>query len=155
MKKITFILVVVLLVSTGCSSSKIRSIYNNDDKIASNSNSYNLSEDEQEIVGKRFSGKVEFEGMDTIWTYESEDDIEIEMTYLLKLKKGKAKLVLISPDGSLTNTIEVNKDSVLEDYAVNKLSIKKGLNRIKLVAANAKIEFDISIDYGTFSELGF
>lgn len=94
--------------------------------------------------------------MDTIWTYESEDDIEIEMTYLLKLKKGKAKLVLISPDGTLTNTIEVNKDSVLEDYAVNKLSIKKGINRIKLVAADyAKIEFDIGIDYGTFSELGF
>ncbi|MDU6264409.1 MAG: hypothetical protein E6600_07870 [Anaerocolumna aminovalerica] len=63
--------------------------------------------------------------------------------------------MLISPDETLTTLIETTKNSDAKDYAVNQIPIKKGLNRIKLVAANnAKIEFDININYGTFDELG-
>lgn len=149
-------MVTLTLVLTGCSSGKISSIYNDDKEIASVNNSYNLNDSEQQIDNQKFTGTVEFEGMDTIWKFDSENDVEIDMTYLLKISQGKAKLVLISPDGTLTTLIETNKDSEVEDYAVNTLFIKEGVNKIKLVAADkANIEFDINIDYGTFSELGF
>ena len=93
--------------------------------------------------------------MDTIWTYESDKNIELDITYLLNVKSGKLKLVLITPDGSITNLIEVTKESDVLDYATNTLQIKKGLNRIKIVAdKNTSLEFDISIPNGEFKELG-
>ncbi|GAA4653148.1 hypothetical protein GCM10023142_02860 [Anaerocolumna aminovalerica] len=155
MKKLVSIVAIALLVLTGCTSNLMNSIYNNEEKITSDTNSYNLNEAEQKIEEQKFSGTIEFEGMDTIWTFNSEEDTEIDMTYLFKVSRGKAKLVLISPDETLTTLIETTKNSDAKDYAVNQIPIKKGLNRIKLVAANnAKIEFDININYGTFDELG-
>lgn len=155
MKKLVSIVVIALVVLTGCSSNYMSSIYNDEEKLVSETNSYNLNESDQKIEEQKFSGTVEFEGMDTIWTFNSEEDTEIDMKYLFKVTRGKAKLVLITPDESLITMIETSKNSELKDYAVNKIPVKKGLNRIRLVAANnAKIEFDINIDYGTFDELG-
>lgn len=158
MKKLLLIVAIFALVLNGCSTnlmSLMSSIYNDEEKIASGTNSFSLNESEQKIEEQKFSGTVEFEGMQTIWTFDSEQDTEIDMNYLFKVSKGKAKLVLISPDETLTTLLETTKNSDVKDYAVNHISVKKGLNRIKLVAANnAKIEFDININYGTFNKLG-
>lgn len=155
MKKLVSIVVIVTLVLTGCSSNRMSSIYNNEEKIVSETNSYNLNEADQSIEEQKLSGLVEFEGMDTIWTFDSEEDTKIDMTYMFKVTNGKAKLVLVSPDDTLTTLVETTKDSEVNDDTVNQISVKKGLNRIRLVAANnAKIEFDINIDYGTFDEIG-
>lgn len=81
--------------------------------------------------------------------------MDVDITYLLKVSNGKAKFVLISPDNTTTLIVESNNESELKDYATNTLQIKKGINRIKLVAGKNTIsEFDISIPNGRFQELG-
>lgn len=154
--KYVMIFIVLSMVLVGCSKNYMTSIYNDNEKISSNTNSFNLDVDKQSIDGQEFKGVIKkIEGMDTICTYESDKDIELDMTYLLNVVSGKLKLVLISPDSSVTTLIERNKESEVVDYATNTLQIKKGLNRIKMVAnKNTNIEFNIIIPNGEFKELG-
>lgn len=144
------------MVLVGCSKNYMASIYNDNEKISSDANSFNLDVDKQSIDGQKSKGVIKkIEGMDTIWTYESDKDMELDMTYLLNVVSGKLKLVLISPDSSVTTLIERSKESEVVDYATNTLQIKKGLNRIKIVAnKNTSIEFNIIIPNGQFNELG-
>lgn len=154
--KYIVIFVVLTMMLVGCSKNYMTSIYNDNEKISSNTNSFNLDIEEQSIEGQKFNGVIKkIEGMDTIWTYESDKDMELDMTYLLNVISGKVKLVLIAPDSSVTNLIEATKESEVIDYVTNTLQIKKGLNRIKIVAdKNTSLEFDISIPNGEFKELG-
>lgn len=154
--KYVMIFIVLSIVLVGCSKNHIDSVYNDNEKISSNTNSFNLDVDKQSIDGQEFKGVIKkIEGMDTIWTYESNKDMELDMTYLLNVASGKLKLVLISPDNSVTTLIERSKESEVVDCATNTLQIKKGLNRIKLVAnKNTRIEFNIIIPNGEFKELG-
>lgn len=155
MKKLIMSILILVLALTGCSANSMNSLYDNDEEIASENNSFNLNEEEQTINVQQLKGNVEFEGMDTIWTYEADEDVDIDITYLLKVSNGKAKLVLISPDNNTTLIVESTNESELKDYATNTLQIKKGINRIKLVAGKNTIsEFDISIPNGRFEELG-
>lgn len=154
MKKVIICVVIVMLFSA-CSNNPMNSLYTNDKKISSDSNSYNLNDETQNIEGQKYSGSYEFEGMDTLWKYEVERDCEIDISYLLTVTKGKAKLVLISPDGTLT-TITENVDNSKQNGLDNiSLSLQKGENRIKLIAANkAHIEIEVQINEGEFEKLG-
>lgn len=155
-RKYAGILLLVAMLATGCSNNYMTSIYNSDDKISSTTNSYNLDGITQTIEGEKFAGEVEkFEGMDTIWTYEATEDMELEMTYLLNAMKGNVKLVLISPDDSLTNVIERSDDATFTDYATSTMQIKKGTNRLKMVGGkDCSVKFEITIPCGEFKQLG-
>ena len=154
--KYLVIFIVLSMVLVGCTKNHMTSIYNNNEEISSDTNSFNLDIVEQSIDGQEFKGVInKIEGMDTIWTYESDEDIELDMTYLLTVISGKLKLVLISPDNSVTTLIETNNKSDVVDFATNTLQIKKGINRIKMVAGkNTSLEFNINIPNGEFEELG-
>lgn len=157
MKKGNLIItIIVTMMLAGCSANSMASIYNDNDKIASNSNSFNLDLNEQFIDGDKFSGSVKkFEGMDTIWSYEANEDMTIDMDYLLNVKSGKVKLVLINPDNSVTDLIERSSEASIDDYATNSLGLKKGLNRIKMVGGkDTSVDFEITILKGEFNELG-
>lgn len=158
MKKYKYVVVFIVLAMLlgGCSKNHMTSIYNDNEKISSNTNSFNIDVEKQNIEGQEFNGVIKkIEGMDTIWTYESDKDIEVDMTYLLNVTSGKLKLVLIAPDSSVTNLIEATKDSDVLDYVTNTLQIKRGINRIKIVAdENTSLKFNISIPSGEFQELG-
>lgn len=156
MKKILSFCLVTILLLAGCSTGSKNALYTDDKAIASDTNNFNLNKEEQKIEGQTFTGKVEFEGMDTIWVYEAKEDLELNIAYTLKLAKGIAKLVLISPDGTLTPIVEVSdKATELDQLAKSPLPLKTGENRIKLVAKDkAEIEFEISIEEGEFSKLG-
>ena len=155
-RKYWIILFTLVMFLTGCSENYMASIYDNNKEISSDSNSFNLDVEEQSIDGQQFNAKInKIEGMDTIWTYEADDDMELDIKYLLNLKAGKVKLVLISPDNSVTNIIEEINQSDANDYAVNTMKIKKGLNRIKIVAGkNTSIEINVVISNGNFEKLG-
>lgn len=155
-RKYVGILVLVAMLATGCSNNYITSIYNSDDKISSSTNSYNLDGVAQSIEGEKFVGQVEkFEGMDTIWTYEATEDMELEIKYLLNAMKGSVKLVLISPDGSLTNVIERSDNATFTDYATSIMKIKKGTNTLKMVGSkDCSINFEITAPCGEFKQLG-
>lgn len=150
------ILVIIMIVTTGCSKNYMTSIYNDNDRIISSTNSYNLDGVEQTISDKNIKGTVgKFEGMDTIWTYEADEDMELEITYLLNLTKGHVKLVLISPDNTFTDIIERSSQASVTDYATSTIQIKKGFNRIKMVGSkDCNVKFDITIPCGDLEGLG-
>lgn len=160
MKKLILLFLAMLFVLTGCFTGAINDmgeIYSNDEKISSDTNTYNLNYIKNQTIDmQRFVGDIEFDGMDTIWKYNAEKDIEIDMSYLLTLSQGTAKLVLIQPDGTVVNITETTKDSDITELQVASLSLKEGENRIKLVAKNkARISFEFIIEMGDFFEFGF
>ncbi|MGL6202247.1 MAG: hypothetical protein ACRC3H_25310 [Lachnospiraceae bacterium] len=155
--KLTVLLIVgSVMLLAGCSNQFANVNYSNEDKIASEYNTFNLFEEEQIIEGETFKGNAEIEGMDVIWTYDAEEAEDIDITYSLNARKGKAKIVLIKPDGAVETINENTSDLKTEDLTTKSLHLDKGENRIKLVASKgAEIEFDIAIPKGEFHELGF
>lgn len=147
--------ILLVLILSGCSNNSMNTLYSNDKKIASDSNSFNLNSDKQSIDGQAYNGKLEFEGMDTLWKYKADKDYKIDISYLLSVAKGKAKLVLIYPDGTVTN-IEENTDKAKpNELSTTSLTLLKGENRIKLVGANkAQIDLEVKISEGEFEKLG-
>ena len=90
-------------------------------------------------------------GMDTIWKYQADKDMTLQMHYNLKVTAGKAKLVLITPDDTIV-TLTEQDSSTSQEYAEQgqettansnteasdtestaELTLKKGTNRIKIV----------------------
>lgn len=62
------------MLMTGCASNPMAAVYDNDAKIASNTNSYNLNNYEQTAEDGYFTANVEkMEGMDTIWVFDAEE----------------------------------------------------------------------------------
>ncbi len=156
-KFITFILLLILTFSfVACNNTSKYDVFNDNKKIASHDNNFFISNYYQRIEGKSFDCLVEnMSGMDTIWSFNSTQDKELEISYLINVNKGKVKLVLISPDNSISNIVEISDMSDLKDFAISKMNIKKGLNRIKIVVTeDSKFIFRIKISEGQFSKLG-
>ncbi|MEW8960172.1 MULTISPECIES: hypothetical protein [Peptostreptococcaceae] len=144
------------LIISGCGFNYMSYLYYNDKEISSDTNSFSLNDESQTIDNQSYVGKIEFEGMDTIWEFNSETNTEVEISYLLSVTKGKAKLVLIKPDGDLETIVENKNNTKKSKMNSTKLSITKGENRIKLVAQdNAQIELEINVSNGELSKLGF
>lgn len=130
------------------------SVYDNDSRIASASNSYNLNNIEQTSADGYFIASVEkMEGMDTIWVYEAKEDTALEITYKLNVSSGKVKLALINPNGEIIIIAEC--DSEMADPAQSTLNMVSGNNRIKIVAGeNTRFDIELTISEGEFKELG-
>ena len=152
-KYIAGILLGSLLLS-GCASNPMVAIYNDNERIASTSNSYNLDHVEQELTDGQLTASVErLEGMETIWTYSSDTDKEISISYDINIFSGVLKIVLITPDGEV-NIIE-EYSAGTQEFAQSILNVQSGNNRIKLVAGkDTKFDIEISIEEGEFSEIG-
>ncbi|SKB67370.1 hypothetical protein SAMN06296386_103343 [Lachnospiraceae bacterium] len=149
----------VLLAScllVACGANPMAEIYENDTKIASEGNSFNYYKDiEQNIEDSSFTASVHgMDGMDTVWTYNTETESEIQVNFDMALNVGNVKVVFISPDGQLDTIAECTEEETLE--GTKTVAVKKGENRIKIVSRE-KAEFDISlnIDEGTFEKLSF
>lgn len=149
------VLILVMFLCVGCSDISIVSIYDNQTKIVEDANTYAIHEAEQSIQNQNFKGVFAMDGMDTLWTYDAPEDMELDITCSLTLYSGKAKLVLISPEDTVTTITEMTEVTEEEGRTVYSLQIRKGQNRIKLVTGlNTELDFDISIPVGTFHEIG-
>lgn len=138
---------------TGCGS--MENLYDNDYKIASNSNSYSFNNVKQEVNDGTFHASIEeMEGMETVWTMEATETTNVDFTYAIKVYSGKVKLVLISPKEELTTLTECTSDSEAnENYTI---SVHQGENRMKIVAAqDTKFDITLSVTDGNLHELGF
>ena len=94
--------------------------------------------------------------MDTVWTYDAAEDVSAELSYSVSVYNGKMKLVLIAPDDSLTTIAEITAETALGAYQKYTVHLKKGKNRIKVVAGkDTKLDIELSIPIGEFEELGF
>ena len=152
-KMIVGTLLVVFLLS-GCSNA-MADIYDNESKITSDTNSFNLNGIKQEINGNSYNATVEkMEGMDTVWTLDTEEETTVDISYDITLYNGKVKVVLIYPDGELTTLAECisNQD---DSSNTTSLALTQGEYRIKIVAGeDTKFDISLSITDGSFHELG-
>ena len=123
-------------------------------KIAGDTNTYNLSNYEQVQSDLHFTASVgKMEGMDTIWVLDAEEDMTVDITYQLSVFSGKMKLVLIDPEKEVSVIVEC--DSEMEETVQSTLDVKKGNNRIKIVAAeNTEFDIDMTLSAGGLKELG-
>lgn len=140
----------------GCGQNPMAAIYDNDSKIASEGNSYNYYRDvKQDFDESDFTASVRgMDGMDTIWSYDCDSDSEIQINFDMANNVGDVKLVLISPDGELKTILECTNEETFEGS--KSLNIKKGENRIKVVARDkAKFDVSLNIDKGSFERMGF
>ena len=153
-KKIFGAVWIAVCLVTGCASNPMTSVYNNDEKIASDTNSYNLNNFRSTTENGHFTASAEkMEGMDTIWTFKAEEDIDLDMTYTLNVYSGKAKLVLIDKEGEVLVIAEC--DSEMTEPVQSTLSVGNGNNRIKIVAdEDTNFDIDLSISEGEFEKLG-
>lgn len=144
----------VVCLITGCGRNPMLAVYDNDAKIASNTNTYSLINYEQVQSDLHFTASVEkMEGMDTIWVFDAEEDTAVDITYKLNVSSGRMKLVLINPEKEVSVIAECN--SGMEDFVSDTLDIKKGNNRIKIVAGeNTQFDIDFTISHGGLKELG-
>ena len=141
-KMIVGTLLVVFLLS-GCSNA-MADIYDNESKITSDTNSFNLDGIEQEIEGNSYNATIEkMEGMDTVWTLDTEEETTVDISYDITLYNGKIKVALIYPDGELTTLAECKSN---QDNSSNStsLTLPQGEYRIKIIAGE-NTKFDIII----------
>lgn len=147
-------LLAVVLLLASCSSPLHDKIYDDDAAIASltdnmaaissigstdGDNGYTLS-------------AASMSGVETLWEYNAPEDCELELAYRLSvLEGGKAKLVLVGPDGAVATISENTDHTVMEDAETVTLSLPKGKNRIRIVGFEApKYELSLTIDEGKF-----
>lgn len=153
-KKLLGAALIAVCLLAGCASNPMVAVYDNDIKIASSTNSYNLINYEQTAEDGHFTANVEkMEGMDTIWVFDVDEDTSLDITYTLNVYSGKMKLVLINPKGDVSIIAEC--DTEMADPVQSTLNVESGNNRIKIVAGeNTKFDIEISIPEGEFKELG-
>ena len=148
------VLLIVACFIAGCGINPMLAVYDDDVKIASDSNTYNLINYEQVQDDLHFTASVEkMEGMDTVWVFDAEEDTTVDITYLLNVSSGKMKLVLINPDKEVSVIVEC--DAEMAEPVQDILEIKKGNNRIKIVASeNTQFNIDMTLSAGGLKELG-
>ena len=146
--------VLVMVCVAGCGFNPMLAVYDNNAKIAGDTNTYNLSNYEQVQSDLHFTASVgKMEGMDTIWVLDAEEDMTVDITYQLSVFSGKMKLVLIDPEKEVSVIVEC--DSEMEETVQSTLDVKKGNNRIKIVAAeNTQFDIDMTLSAGGLKELG-
>lgn len=147
-------LLITACLIAGCGMNPMLAVYDDNVKIASHSNTYNLINYEQVQEDLHFTASVEkMEGMDTVWVFDAEEDTIVDITYLLNVSSGKMKLVLINPEKEVSIIVEC--DSEMAEPVQDTLEIKKGNNRIKVVASeNTQFDMDMTLSAGGLKELG-
>lgn len=145
---------VMVCVAAGCGFNPMLAVYDDNAKTAGDTNTYNLSNYEQVQSDLHFTASVgKMEGMDTIWVLDAEEDMTVDITYQLSVFYGKMKLVLIDPEKEVSVIVEC--DSEMEETVQSTLDVKKGNNRIKIVAAeNTQFDIDMTLSAGGLKELG-
>ncbi len=135
--------VCMIFIFTGCGA--MFNVYDDETKLASDSNSYNKVNYVWNQDGDRITVSCgKFEGMETIWKYNTDEDVTFDMVYNFKVKSGKAKLVLIKPDDTVEILTEISADDKeREQSGTFTLELGDGENRIKLVGSDAE---SISLD---------
>ena len=149
MKRIVLIFLVCLLAGFSFGRDN-NDTYNDDAKIASSGDSSSTASSSVLVLGDDYKQTAVITGTRTIWRYKTDHDVDITISYLLSVTEGgKAKLVLISPDDKVTILIENADNTVYDEMKTKTISLKKGLNRIKIVGyEKPKFELKLHIEEG-------
>lgn len=157
-KRIVLIVMTIMIINLliGCGNNTMNKIYNDNSKIADESDTFGVDEGEETIELGSYKGKLKLSGSGTIWRYESSEDFDLQVPYTLSVKSGKAKIVLIVPDNTVVTLIENTDQATIEGTTTLTVPIKKGTNRIKVVGyKKSDIDIELHIEKGTFEKIGF
>lgn len=136
MKKAIMILIISLcILMTGCSNEFAKMEYDSSDKISETEDRYakevsvfNSIDGGYELTVSKFNGR------ETLWSYnilDENQDIEIDFSF--SLSKGQAKVVHIDDEGNVTTVIECSPETSTDGFVTKTISLKSGLNRLKIV----------------------
>lgn len=78
-----------------------------------------------------------FKGIDTVWSKNFSQDAVITVDIALSISAGKAKIVHIDADGTVTTLVECTEEAKEKDETKS-LSVKSGRNRLKLVILDGR-----------------
>ena len=150
MKKVLALLLLLaaLISIAGCNNN---ATYTDDAAIAKKTDSFSTKMWTSNTRGNEFTASATLTGARTIWRYNAESDIDVTFAFLLSVTGdvGKAKLVLIGPDDDVTIITENANSATYDELQYQTISLKKGSNRIKVVAQDApKFELTLSTDIG-------
>lgn len=126
-------------------------LYDKNEEISKTTDSYNILNSNSSVDNNEYKDSTNLTGYETIWSYDSFKDVDLEISCSFKVENSKAKLVFINQNNEITNLIECSSKSDSKENITLTLPIKEGFNRIKLVGKNrAKIDLTLKIDEGTF-----
>jgi hypothetical protein len=129
---------IILINMSGCGkmNKEASSVYDNNDKIVNDADTYYMSNSVKKSRNNSYSFKASnFSGSNTIAKITFNSPKEYEIRYSVKIQEGNLKLVVIDKDKNIIYTSENTSGDV--SY---KLDGKNGPYRIKLVGKNAKFQ---------------
>lgn len=154
MKRVSRYLAVLFMciMLTGCSNGFAQKEYNAIDKIEEVKDRYAAESYVFSPIDGGYSLVVaRFDGRETLWTKTLEDNKDIEIEIKLSLSKGTAKVVHIDEDGGVLTILECTEDNSADGYVAKTVSLKKGLNRIKIVGYGCR-DIDLELLSSAFEE---
>lgn len=141
---------------SGCTLNTGARVYDNERALAGKSNSYNLVNYSGSMSDNTVSGSAEkLEGMDTIWEFNTDEPTEVNISCNLTVTSGKAKLVYIDPDGTVTTIAECIAGEENEQSVSESIKAEEGENRMRLVGAeDTSLEYEFTADTGEVEPFG-
>lgn len=135
-----------MVILTGCSSAFVKKEYYDTNKIAVAEDRYSKENSVFNPIDNGYSLEVKkFDGRQTLWTKTLEDEEKINIKIKLSLSKGTVKIVHVDGDGHVTTIIECTPDECVEEHVMKTVSLKKGINRIKIIGYGCKnIDLELS-----------
>ena len=135
-----------MVILTGCGNTFAKKEYYDTNKIAAVEDRYSKVNSVFNPIDNGYSLKVKkFDGRQTLWPKTLEDDEDINIKIKLSLSEGTVKIVHVDGDGHVTTIIECTPDDCVEDDIVKTVSLKRGLNKIKIIGYGCKnIDLELS-----------
>lgn len=131
-----YILIALLCMAVLSGCGNPAGVYNNEEELAADYDSFNIVSGVRNQLDNGAEGSFgKMEGMVTVRKFEAEEDTVAEMEYDFSITKGKAKLILVTPDGNVTTLVELEKQEEEEasEEGTVELTLQKGTNLIKAV----------------------
>ena len=114
-------------------------IYDDDNIIARDSDSYNYHNRQGSVVNNVAEIKCDLTGMDTLWSFTEQATKEMTLKYDIKLAKGDFKVVLVKPN----KEVEV----LVEGAGTGDISftLESGKSAIKIVGRKSSVDLYLKI----------
>ncbi len=129
------VLMMAVLVLTGCAT-RSSAAYFDEKAIAAQTDTYALTHWSTERDALTLSGGGVVAGTLTLWAMDAERETDVTIDASFAVAAGRAKLVFISPDGTVTTLLERTPNAPDSGDSVLTFTALSGMNRVKLVAEN-------------------
>lgn len=117
-----------------------QNIYNDDLKVIAQGDSYSFSYRDGIMQGNTADLQFKFNGSNTLWDIETNNEAVINIDYSSNIYNGKFKVVLITPEDEIINVLEQS------DSGEKEIELKNGKSRIKIIGLDAEGSLKLNIE---------